>query len=627
MIQFKSWLRATLIAFVATVAMLLVHRWVFRGLLGFHGPVMEFIVPVTVVAWLGGLRAGLIATSFSACIGALLVVEQSGVWSLSRSFQLRLAMFVVIGAMLSILINSLHLTRRRLEERQRGLELEILERQRAETALQQQHSQLLGEIARRQQIEQALCEREERFRMAVESADIGTWDFNPVTGERNWSARAKEMFGLSPDADVSFVSYLDRFHPDDREFAQQAVKQALDPRGNGRYEVDCRLIWPDGSIHWFIVKGQSFFQGEGAARHAVRFIGTVLDITDRKRSEMALRASESRLQAITTNTPAVIYLKDWQGRYLMINRRFEEIFSTTQQQVVGKTDAEVFPGDVASMLEANDRQVQASGSPLEFEEVLPQSDGPHTYFSVKFPVYDEAGRPTAVGGISTDITDRKKTMDALEAEQEMLRHTIEIQDEERQLVTCEIHDGLVQYAAGALMQLEAARAEVESESAAQRIDQVMNILRKTVAEGRRLINGIRTPVLDDWGVVAALENLIDEEDRANVKVEFVKDPELGRMAPNVEEALYRITQEAMTNTYKHSHATKVRIELLRLGDRVRLEVRDWGVGFAPAARTKRVHGLHGMTTRARIAGGHCTIVSVPGEGTQIVADLPYLSRA
>lgn len=89
----------------------------------------------------------------------------------------------------------------------------------------------------------------------------------------------------------------------------------------------------------------------------------MLDITDRKRSEMALRASESRLQAITSNTPAVIYLKDWQGRYLMINRRFEEIFNTTQQQVAGKIDVEVFPSDVAAMLVANDRQVQQTGRP------------------------------------------------------------------------------------------------------------------------------------------------------------------------------------------------------------------------------------------------------------------------
>jgi len=626
MTQFKNWLRATLIALVPTLGMLLVHRWVFVQLLGFNGPVMEFIIPVTVAAWFGGVRAGLIATCFSAGVGVYLFVEHMGVSSLPRPFQLRLAMFMVIGAMLSLLLDSLHSTRRRLEERQRGLEQEILERQRAEAALQLQQAQLLREIARREQIEQALCEREERFRMAVESADIGTWDFNPVTGERNWSIRAKEMFGLAPDADVNFTSYLDRFHPDDRQCAQRAVQQALDARGDGRYEIDCRLVWPDGSIHWFIVKGQAFFQGQGADRHAVRFIGTVLDITDRKRSEMALRASESRLQAITSNTPAVIYLKDWQGRYLMINRRFEEIFNTTQQQVAGKIDVEVFPSDVAAMLVANDRQVQQTGRPLEFEEELPQPDGPHTYFSVKFPVYDEAGRPTAVGGISTDISDRKKAMDALAAEQELLRHIIEIQDEERQLVTCEIHDGLVQYAAGALMQLEAARAEIESESARQKIDQVMSILRKTVAEGRRLINGIRTPVLDDWGVVAALENLIDEEDRANVTVEFVKDPELGRMAPNVEEALYRITQEAMTNTYKHSNTTRVRIELVRRGDRVRLEVRDWGTGFTPAARSKRVHGLHGMTTRARIAGGHCTILSTPGEGTQVVAELPYLGR-
>src|SRR4051812_9236879 len=99
--------------------------------------------------------------------------------------------------------------------------------------------------------------------------------------------------------------------------------------------------------------------------------------------------------------------------------------------------------------------------------------------------------------------------------------------------------------------------------------------RTTVAEGRRLINGIRTPVLDGWGVVAAVQHLIDEEDRAHVQFEFVKDEQLGRMTSNIEEALYRITQEALTNIRKHSQSKKVRIELGRWDGGVHLEVRDW----------------------------------------------------
>jgi len=487
--------------------------------------------------------------------------------------------------------------------------------------------QLAAEMHRRQLAEQALREREERVRMAVESTGIGTWDFNPLTGERNWSDRAKVMFGLPPDTDVTDVLYMDRMHPEDRERVGRAVQKALNPQGDGVYEVDCRLIWPDGSVHWFIVRGQAFFEGQGAERRPCRFIGTVLDITQRKHAEEALRASEDRLQAIVNNTSALVYLKDSQGRYLMVNRRFEELFDISSAEVIGKTDADVFPAEMAAKLQTNDRQVRDSGQPFEFEETALREDGDRTYISVKFPVRDEAGNVTAVGGISTDITDRKKALEALEVEQEMLRHTIEEQDHERQLVTYEIHDGLVQYAAGALLQLEAIRDQLKGSVVSEEIDKVVFTLQKAVVEGRRLINGIRTPVLDDWGAVAAIEQLIEEEDRAHVQMEFVQGDNVGRMTPPLEEAIYRITQEALTNIRKHSQSRKVRVMLERRDDRVYLEIQDWGIGFTPSKSVSGVHGLRGMMERARIVAGRCTIDSAPGNGTRINVDLPYVARS
>ena len=110
------------------------------------------------------------------------------------------------------------------------------------------------------------------------------------------------------------------------------------------------------------------------------------------------------------------------------------------------------------------------------------------------------------------------------------------------------------------------------------------------------------------------------------RFEFVKEEALERMEPKVEEAIYRITQEALTNISKHSQTKSVRVELGRRGDSVHLEVRDWGVGFTPSKKSKDIHGLRGMAERARIVGGVCKIESTPGEGTRVVADLPYLSR-
>jgi PAS domain S-box-containing protein len=362
-------------------------------------------------------------------------------------------------------------------------------------------------------------------------------------------------------------------------------------------------------------------RAELAAREALE-----REIAERKWAEDVVRASESHLRAILDNTTAVIFVKDLAGCYTLVNRRWEDLFHIERHEIVGKTAYRPFPREVADKLLEHDRTVIEDEKAIEVEETVPQDDGLHTYITVKFPIRDASGVVTAVGGISTDITDRKKATEALEAEQELLRHTIEVQDQLRQLITYEIHDGLVQYATGALMELEGLRNRLDDEGLADKLDKVIVVLQKTVAEGRRIINGIRPPVLDDLGIVAAVEQLILDEASPHVQVEFVRDSHLPRLAPGIEEALYHITQEALTNVRRHSQSTQARIEIGLRGDRLHLEVRDWGIGFQPVHSAKGIHGLRGMTHRARIAGGRCRIESAPGQGTQVVVDVPYLGR-
>jgi len=123
----------------------------------------------------------------------------------------------------------------------------------------------------------------------------------------------------------------------------------------------------------------------------------------------ALRVSQQRFQAMVDHSPAIIYLKDTQGRFVLVNRRFEELFHITSEEVIGKTDHDVFAPPYADRLRANDLAVLAASRPLEFEEVTPGKGGEHAYISVKFPLLDPQGQPYAVGGISTDITERKRS--------------------------------------------------------------------------------------------------------------------------------------------------------------------------------------------------------------------------
>jgi PAS domain S-box-containing protein len=143
--------------------------------------------------------------------------------------------------------------------------------------------------------EEALRESEERLRLALKSAELGAWDFDPVSGALSWSERCKAVFGLPPDAPVDYRTFLDRLHPDDRQRVNEVVQQALDPAGEGRFEMEYRARWPDGAERWLSASGQAFFTEVEGARRATRFIGTVRDVTGRKRGEERVRRQNTLL--------------------------------------------------------------------------------------------------------------------------------------------------------------------------------------------------------------------------------------------------------------------------------------------------------------------------------------------
>jgi PAS domain S-box-containing protein len=139
----------------------------------------------------------------------------------------------------------------------------------------------------------------------------------------------------------------------------------------------------------------------------------------REQAEEALKESEHNLQSILDNTPAIVYVKDLHGRFLLINRQFEKLFNISNEEVQGKTTSEISPKDIASEHMANDMEVLRLRQPIEYEEVAPLQDGEHTYHSVKFCLYDNEDQPYAVCGISTDITKQKVSDEQLRRSQKM----------------------------------------------------------------------------------------------------------------------------------------------------------------------------------------------------------------
>jgi PAS domain S-box-containing protein len=138
-----------------------------------------------------------------------------------------------------------------------------------------------------------------------------------------------------------------------------------------------------------------------------------------ERANHAIHESETRLQNILDNSTAVVYVKDTDGHYLLVNREYERLFHVTSEQMRGKTDLELFSREVAELLRENDAKALRSGGAIQLEELVPQDDGVHTYVSVKFPLFDAAGCAYGVCGISTDLTELKRTEEQLRHVQKM----------------------------------------------------------------------------------------------------------------------------------------------------------------------------------------------------------------
>lgn len=158
-----------------------------------------------------------------------------------------------------------------------------------------QAQQILGvatDITHFKQVEQELRQSEEQLRLALEASQMGMWDWNILTNKITWSRGHEALFGLAPGAfDGSYTAFEDCIHPEDRAAIAQAVKRALS--GQQEYHQEFRVLWPDGSIHWIEGKGKVFYNWQG---QAVRMLGTILDISDRKFTEAQILALNAELE-------------------------------------------------------------------------------------------------------------------------------------------------------------------------------------------------------------------------------------------------------------------------------------------------------------------------------------------
>lgn len=157
----------------------------------------------------------------------------------------------------------------------------------------------IAQFVERKRAEERVKESEERVRLAIDAADIGTWDYDIRSDLMDWSVRCKTIFGLPSDARTSYDDFLNRLHEEDRSRVAQLIQSSLKGDGDGDYQTDFRVVWPDGSIHWVAARGKTYFDDIDGSRTAVRFVGTVIDISQRVLSIETIRQRSEQLQRLT----------------------------------------------------------------------------------------------------------------------------------------------------------------------------------------------------------------------------------------------------------------------------------------------------------------------------------------
>jgi PAS domain S-box-containing protein len=346
------------------------------------------------------------------------------------------------------------------------------------------------------------------------------------------------------------------------------------------------------------------------------------EIAQRRRAEEARMESEIRFQRLFENLPDFVIVVDREAKIRFTNGKSKA------------PDSEKLAGTLGfGYIAPQDRGACQEAFELAFDTGEVQSVQCETVYDrwldCRIVPLDEEGARAAAMIICTDVSDSKLSQEALQRERHLLRRLLDLHERERQVLAYEIHDGFAQQLTGALFQLQGFRQQQakDPEAAQEPFEMGLKSISKAIDETRQLINGLRPPILDEEGIVAAIDYLICEvTGQCGLEVEFVRDLQVIRLAPPLETTVFRIVQESLSNVRRHSGSKRAKVSLTGNDDRLNLEVKDWGVGFDPEAVDETHFGLRGIRERARLLGGEAVVDTSLGHGTRIGVDLPLLER-
>jgi PAS domain S-box-containing protein len=618
---------------VLAVALVLLLKLLLDPLITEQSPFLLMAGAVMVGAWFGGFGPGVVATLLGALAADYYFLAPVGSFTGLGVGILPFVLFVLQGLLISALVEALRTARGRAEQ----------------SAVEAQSHQ------------ESLRQSEERFRTLVEGVrDYAIFMLDPQGCVTTWNEGAERATGYSAQ-EIMGEHFSIFYTEEDIERAHPEEELGV-AEEEGRYEEEGLRVRKDGSRFWASVVIAALRDGAGNLRG---FSLVTRDITERKRAEAEIRRSLDSLLALYEAGQVLgstLEREEIGAELLEITQRVSNLSAACidlrdedqrlcRLRAVGPED-QWHRASSAPEAEAARRAALETGEPRSFE-LRPSDAGEPRLVGLCLPlrvrdwtvglleVYgsealaqkESLGTLTSLANQGASALENARLYEELAERERELRDLVGrmlfAEEEERRRVAYEVHDGLTQMvvATHQRLQLFAEDHPPGSTEGREELEELIELVQRTVAEARRVIADLRPTTLDDFGLTTAVRLQVEEMRAGGYEASYEETLGDERLSTTLETALFRVVQEALTNVRKHARTDRVRVALGRRNGAVRLEVRDWGRGFDPTKVAsgggpgERV-GLSSMRERIALLGGDLEIRSEPGTGTSVVAEVP-----